>query len=122
MGAKAVPFAVLAAISVAFLVFWVRHARAKWTGWPTWWQFLIGAVTDFFDTWGVGSFATTTSFFKLSRRVDDRDVPGTLNVGHAIPTFAQAFVFMAVVEVDTSTLLLMIGAAVAGAWLGAGVV
>src|SRR5262245_13910596 len=122
MSAKAALFVVLAAIAVAFAVFWFQQARAKWSGWPTWIQLAIGAVTDFFDTWGIGSFATTTSLYKLSHRVDDRDIPGTLNVGHAIPTFAQAFIFMAVVQVDVSTLILMIGAAVAGAWLGAGFV
>jgi uncharacterized membrane protein YfcA len=120
--AKAALFVVLATVSVAFLVFWLRHARAKWVGWPNWLQLAIGAVTDFFDTLGVGSFATTTSLYKLTHRVDDRDIPGTLNVGHAIPTFAQAFISIALVKVEMSTLILMIGAAVAGAWLGAGFV
>jgi uncharacterized membrane protein YfcA len=113
---------VLAVVAAAFLVFWVRHARTKWAGWPSWIQLAIGAVTDFFDTLGVGSFATTTSLYKLSHRVDDRDIPGTLNVGHAIPTFAQAFISIALVKVEMRTLILMIGASVAGAWLGAGFV
>jgi uncharacterized membrane protein YfcA len=82
----------------------------------------IGAVTNFFDTLGIGSFATTTSFFKLWKLVDDRVIPGTLNVGHTLPTIAQAFIYIAIVEVDVVTLLLMIAAAVLGAWLGAGVV
>ena len=56
--------------------------------------------------------------------VADRDIPGTLNVGHTIPTFAEAFlfIFVADIEIEISTLVLMIGAAVAGAWLGAGFV
>jgi uncharacterized membrane protein YfcA len=122
MSAKAALFVVLAVVAAAFLVFWVRHARTKWAGWPNWIQLAIGAVTDFFDTLGVGSFATTTSLYKLSHRVDDRDIPGTLNVGHAIPTFAQAFISIALVKVEMRTLILMIGASVAGAWLGAGFV
>jgi uncharacterized membrane protein YfcA len=122
MSAKAALFVVLAAVAVAFCAFWYRHARAKWAGWPTWKQLGIGAVTDFLDMLGIGSFATTTSLFKLGRVVDDRDVPGTLNVGHTIPTFAQAFISIALVEVEMSTLVLMIGASVAGAWLGAGFV
>jgi len=122
MSAKAALFVVLAVVAAAFLGFWVRHARAKWSGWPNWIQLAIGAFTDFFDTLGVGSFATTTSLYKLSHRVDDRDIPGTLNVGHAIPTFAQAFISIALVKVEMSTLILMIGASVAGAWLGAGFV
>ena len=122
MSAKAALFVVLAAVWVAFVVFWFRHARAKWGGWPTPVQLFIGAVTDFFDTLGIGSFATTSSMYKLGHVVDDARIPGTLNVGHTIPTFVQAFIFIAVVEVEMSTLVLMIGAAVAGAWLGAGFV
>jgi len=89
---------------------------------PTPLQLLIGAVTNFFDTLGIGSFATTTSFFKLRRLVDDRLIPGTLNVGHTPPTIAQAFIYIALVEVDAVTLVLLIGASVLGAWLGAGIV
>jgi uncharacterized membrane protein YfcA len=122
MTAKAALFVLLAAVAVAFCAFWYRHARAKWVGWPDWKQLTIGAVTDFFDMLGIGSFATTTSLYKLGRVVDDRDVPGTLNVGHTIPTFAQAFISIALVKVEMSTLVLMIGASVAGAWLGAGFV
>jgi len=43
-------------------------------------------------------------------------------VGYALPTIAQAFIYISIVEVDIWTLLLMIAASVAGAWLGAGVV
>ena len=60
--------------------------------------------------------------FKLKRLVPTRQIPGTLNVGHALPTIAQAFIFIAIVEVEMTTLIGMIAAAVAGAWLGAGVV
>jgi uncharacterized membrane protein YfcA len=71
---------------------------------------------------GIGSFATTTSFYKLWKLVDDRVIPGTLNVGHTLPTLVQAFIYITIVKVDAVTLALMIAAAVAGAWLGAGVV
>ena len=53
--------------------------------------------------------------------MDDELIPGTLNVGHTLPTITQAFIFIAVVRWN-ATLILMIGAAVLGAWLGAGVV
>lgn len=89
---------------------------------PTPLQLGIGFITNFFDTLGIGSFATTTSFFKLWRVVNDRIIPGTLNVGHVPPTITQAFIYIAIVAVDVVTLALMIGSAVVGAWLGAGVV
>ena len=122
MTAKAALFVLLAAIGIAFCLFWYAQAREKASGRPTWIQLAIGAVTDFFDTLGVGSFATTTSLYKLGGVVADEKIPGTLNVGHTVPTFAEAFIFIAVVEVEMTTLVLMIAAAVAGAWLGAGVV
>ncbi|MBV8200987.1 MAG: TSUP family transporter [Acidobacteria bacterium] len=89
---------------------------------PAWFLGIVGFVVNFFDTLGIGSFATTTSIFKLRRLVPDRLIPGTLNVGLALPTFAQALIYITIVEVDMRTLVLMIVASVAGAWLGAGVV
>jgi len=85
-------------------------------------QLGLGFVTNFFDTLGIGSFAPTTSAFKFFRMVPDRIIPGTLNVGHTLPTIAQAFIYTLAIEVEVTTLVLMIGAAVGGAWLGAGVV
>lgn len=81
-----------------------------------------GFFTNFFDTLGIGSFATTTAIFKFRHRMPDEQIPGTLNAGHALPTVVQALVFVATVAVDVTTLIGMIIAAVLGAWLGAGVV
>jgi uncharacterized membrane protein YfcA len=89
---------------------------------PTPIQIAVGAVTNFFDTLGIGSFATTTALFRFLRTVPDRIIPGTLNVGHALPTVVQAFIYTAVIPVDALTLFTMIAAAVLGAWLGAGIV
>ena len=55
-------------------------------------QLGIGVVTDFFDMLGIGSFAPTTSLYKLGGVVADENIPGTLNVGHMIPTFAEAVI------------------------------
>jgi uncharacterized membrane protein YfcA len=82
----------------------------------------VGFVTNFFDTLGIGSFAPTTSIFRLFRMVPDHLIPGTLLVGHLLPTVAQAIIFITVIQVDPITLVLLIAAAVLGAWLGAGVV
>jgi uncharacterized membrane protein YfcA len=82
-------------------------------------ELAIGLVTNFFDTLGIGSFAPTTAAFKLTGLVGDERIPGTLNVGHATPTMIVALIFIAIVEVDGWTLLLMIAAAVLGSWFGA---
>ena len=89
---------------------------------PTPLQVGVGAVTNFFDTLGIGSFATTTAIFRLKQMVPDRIIPGTLNAGHTLPTVAQAFIYTTIIPVDVLTLVSMITSAVLGAWLGAGVV
>ena len=100
----------------------VAPSPATDAGAPTLIQVAIGAVTNFFDTLGIGSFATTTALFRFLKAVPDRIIPGTLNVGHALPTVVQAYIYTAVIPVDALTLFTMIAAAVLGAWLGAGIV
>lgn len=82
----------------------------------------IGLIGNFFDTLGIGSFAIETALLKFMKQTEDRLLPGTLNVGNAIPTMAQAIIFIRIVEVDPWTLVLMVVAAGAGALLGAGIV
>jgi uncharacterized membrane protein YfcA len=89
---------------------------------PSPFELLIGFGTNFFDTLGIGSFAPTTALFKMFGLVRDERIPGTLNVGHTLPTITQALIFIAIVNVDVLTLTLMIAAAVVGSWFGAGVV
>jgi uncharacterized membrane protein YfcA len=88
---------------------------------PTPLGMVTGAVTNFFDNLGVGSFATTTSIFRATKMVRDEKIPGTLNVGHTLPTFVEAIAATALFKtaIDTGTLVEMIIAAVAGAWVGA---
>jgi uncharacterized membrane protein YfcA len=116
----------LAALALFYIYRWFSieraRARAGETRAPGLTHPAVGFVTNFFDTLGVGSFAPTTSIFKLLKLVPDEKIPGTLNAGHALPTVVQALIFIAVVSVDPTTMVSMIAAAVLGAWLGAGVV
>ncbi len=89
---------------------------------PSLFQVALGFVTNFFDTLGIGSFATTTAVFKFRKMLPDELFPGTLNVGHALGAIIQSFIFIAVIKVDPKTLVLLIGSAVVGAWFGAGLV
>lgn len=104
----------------------VQARRVRRTGEPavapTPFAMLLGFVTNFFDTLGIGSFAPTTAVFKLRRMVPDEKIPGTLNAGHTLPTVTQALIFIAIISVDVQTLVMMIAAAVAGSWFGAGIV
>jgi uncharacterized membrane protein YfcA len=82
----------------------------------------IGCTVNFFDTLGIGCFAPTTAIFKLQQRMPDEQLPGTLNVGNALPCMTEALIFIAIVTLDLVTLVAMIASAVLGAWLGAGLV
>ena len=46
----------------------------------------IGFITNFFDTLGIGSFATTTTIYKLRKLVPDERIPGTMLVGQRCPS------------------------------------
>jgi len=83
---------------------------------------LIGFVTNFFDTLGIGSFATTTAAFRLFRLVPDELIPGTIIVGDALPVLAQAVLFISGVDVDPWQMTALIVVCVAGGWIGAGIV
>ena len=51
-----------------------------------WYNFILcGIIANFFDTLGIGSFAPTSTYFKVGKSVDDVLVPGTLNVGDTVP-------------------------------------
>lgn len=82
----------------------------------------VGFIANFFDTLGIGSFAPTTALFKFFNLSQDKKLPGTLNVSMSIPVVLEAFIFLTVIKVEAVTLFGMLGAAAAGAVLGAGVV
>ncbi|MCF1586143.1 TSUP family transporter [Tetragenococcus koreensis] len=80
---------------------------------------IIGFVTDFLDTLGIGSFAPTAMLLDFTKQLGhDRLLPGTLNVAHAIPVLVEAFIFTTVVEVSPVTLFSLIIAATVGSFVG----
>ena len=124
---KTILLGALAVITIFYFVVLtrgVRRARAETSEpvSPTPGGLATGFVTNFFDTLSIGSFATTTAIFRQWRMVPDERIPGTLNVGHTLPTIVQAIIFTQIIPIDGMTLALMILAAVLGSWLGAGIV
>ncbi|WP_422487341.1 TSUP family transporter [Gudongella sp. DL1XJH-153] len=113
---------VLGLMTVWFCVAWLKGIKEEKSGAPTPHLIAVGFVTNFFDTLGIGSFAPTTAWYKGAKLVQDRIIPGTLNVGHTLPVVVMSFIFIQRVEVEPLTLTLMLVAAVAGAFLGADVV
>jgi len=117
----------LAASGLLLTIRWMtakRHVAmpARGGSAPTILELLIGFVTNFFDTLGIGSFATTTAVFRLLHLVPDELIPGTLIVGHALPVVTQAMFFISAVGVDPWQMTVLIVACVTGGWMGAGVV
>jgi uncharacterized membrane protein YfcA len=109
----------LAALALVFAASLLAAARERQALRPRGEAIALGAVTNFFDTLGIGSFAPTTAWMKLRAMVPDSFIPATLNTGHALPTVVQALIFIHLVRVDPLLLVACIGAAVAGATLGA---
>lgn len=114
----------LGLLALVFTAVLVRRAAARRELQPNLETVALGAVTNFFDTLGIGSFAPTTAWLKFRKLVPDSFIPATLNVGHALPTVAQSAIFLVLLGVHVSPVLLVacIAAAVAGAVLGAPIV
>ena len=118
-------------VSIGLLGLWflrallirLRQAAGRRSAWvPSTGTSVTGFVTTFFDTLGIGNFATTTTIFRTWHLVPDELIPGTLNVGHSIAAVLGAFIFIGLVPVTSETLLPTIVASGLGAWLGSGVV
>lgn len=97
-----------------------KRASFSATPWPR--LLSTGFVTSLLDALGIGNFAQQTALFKIFNMVDDRVIPGTLNVGNVLPTVAEAFIFMTVISVHPVTLATLVVSASLGGVLGAGVV
>ena len=116
-------YVALMLVNAASIVAWIwtakrHHLHER----PSSADVAIGLATNFLDTLGIGSYAQITALFKLRGRPADELIPGTLNVGSAIPAFLGTFLFIIAVTVDPMLLTCMLASAAGGAWLGAGVV
>jgi uncharacterized membrane protein YfcA len=112
----------LGVLAVMFTAVLIQTAWRRSELRPTFESIVLGGIANFFDTLGIGSFATTTAWIKLRKLVPDSFIPGTLNVGYALPTVVQAYIFIQLVNVDPKLLAACIGASVAGAIVCAPVV
>lgn len=114
--------AALSAIAIYFTTVLLRTAHKRGELAPKAEAIGLGAVTNFFDTLGIGSFAPTTAYMKLRKMAPDSYFPAILNAGHALPTVAQALIFITLVQVDPVLLISCIVASCAGAFIGAPIV
>ena len=117
---------ILAVLGFVFLFFFVGDLRKNRENMEKETSFFLGSlisfVINFFDVFGIGNFAPGASLYKGLKQTDDRLIPGTLNVACTIPVVMEAFLFIQGVEVEPITLVTMLVAAMAGAWIGAGII
>jgi uncharacterized membrane protein YfcA len=98
-------------VTLSFAAFLIRAAIAK-RATPTLETLGLGAVVSFFDTLGIGNFATTTAWFKFRKLVPDRLIPPTMIVGLALPAMAESIIFLILLGVKVDPVLLF-GSAIA---------
>ena len=108
----------LAGVVCAIKLLQAAVARAAW---PRAESIVLGAVTNFFDTLGIGSFAPTMAWLKLRKLVPDRLIPSTMFVRHTLPSLTQALIFLVLLGVLVDPVLLVgcVTALFVGALLGA---
>jgi uncharacterized membrane protein YfcA len=104
--------AVLVPVALAILVYGAVLARVVIAAraWPTKEALALGAVVNFFDTFGISSFAQTTAWMKFRRLVPDRLIPPTMIAGLTPPAMAESIVFLILLGVRVDPVLLFGGA------------
>lgn len=103
-----------------FAVILIRSALAK-RALPDPEAVVVGALVNFFDTLGIGSFAPTTAWMKFRGIVPDRLIPPTMLVGLTPASMAESIIFLVLLGVLVDPVLL-IGCVIAllvGGLLGA---
>lgn len=100
--------ALLLILGLAILVYavaLVRAALARRVG-PSVEALGLGAVVNFFDALGIGSFATTAAWLRFRHLVPDRLIPPTMVVGLTPPAMAESIIFLILLGVRVDPLLL----------------
>jgi len=85
---------ILLAIAVLAYGFALLRAAIAQRALPGLEAIALGAVVNFLDTLGIGSFATTTAWLRFRRMVPDRLIPPTLLCGLTPPAMMESIVFL----------------------------
>ena len=96
----------------------IRHKSEVWRepGSNIFFAFL-GIVSQFLGTFGVSDFAFNTVAFRLTKTVEDKKIPGTLNAACVIPVAFMALAYITVIKVEALTLAVLIIAQTSGSYL-----
>jgi uncharacterized membrane protein YfcA len=97
----------LAFAAIVYVGVLVRTALADGVLKPSGEAVVVGAVVNFFDTLGIGSFAPTLAWLKLRTSMPARLIPCTMIVACTLPTMVQAGIFLALLGVHVDLILLV---------------
>ena len=97
----------LSAVSLAYGAYLLWSAARAGQFRPSGEAILLGAVTNFFDTLGIGSFAPSIAWIRFRSLVPDRLIPLTMLGGYILPAIAQALIFLILLGVKIDPLLLL---------------
>lgn len=105
--------------AVRFVLDFLKHRKEAWAEPGS--NFLLalwGALCFFLSTFGISDFALSTVLYRARKLVSDKKLPGTLNTQCAIPVAVMALAYISSITVEPKTLILLIVAQMAGAYIG----
>ena len=96
----------------------IRHKSEVWRepGSNIFFAFL-GIVSQFLGTFGISDFAFNAVAFRLTKTVEDKKIPETLNAACVVPVAFMALAYITVIKVDVFTLVVLIIAQTTGSYL-----
>jgi uncharacterized membrane protein YfcA len=97
----------LSAVALAYGAYLLSCAARAGQIRPNGEALLLGAVTNFFDTLGIGSFAPTIAWIRFRQLTPDRLIPLTMLAGYILPAIVQALIFLTLLGVKVDPLLLL---------------
>lgn len=97
----------LAVAGLGLIGYFVREAVEPGALRPRAEALALGAVTNFLDTLGIGSFAPSIAWMRLRRMVPDKLMPLTMLAGYTPPSILQGVIFLILLGVQVDPLLLV---------------
>ena len=97
----------LSVVALAYSAYLLSRAARAGQMRPNGEAFLLGAITNFFDTLGIGSFAPTIAWIRFRQLTPDRLIPLTMLAGYILPAIVQALIFLTLLGVKVDPLLLL---------------
>ncbi len=101
-----------------FIADFIRHRSEAWREPGSNLLFMaLGLVSQFLGTFGISDFAFNTVAFRLTKTVEDKKIPGTINAACVIPVAFIALTYITVIKIDVPTLVVLIIAQTVGSYL-----